>query len=59
MPGKNPFAAVNACLVCYIGIFLNLIQSSAVRQYLGWVGQSLLEFIFELAVSLLNIAFSL
>ena len=23
MTGKNPFAAVNGCLVCYPGIFLN------------------------------------
>ena len=35
MPGKNLFAAVNGCYVCYPGISLNLIQFSAVRQYLG------------------------
>ena len=28
--------------MCYPGISLNLIQFSAVSQYLGWVGQSLL-----------------
>ena len=31
--------------MCYPGIFLILIQSSAVRQYLGWVGQSFLAFL--------------
>ena len=44
LPGRTPFAAVNGCLVCYPGIFLNLIQFSAVRQYLGWVRQFLLVF---------------